>query len=92
MPGVPHFGVTYDHQRDGKRLSMQRHRVLAFMRDGEWHTLWEISRSTKDPEASISARLRDLRRPEFGGYTIAREYVERGLWRYRLVRQADLFA
>lgn len=78
-------GVTYDHQRDARRLAAQHNRVLAFMRDGAWHTLGEIAEHTKDPEASVSARLRDLRKPEFGSYKIDRRYVRRGLHEYRLV-------
>lgn len=85
-------GKTYNHARDGKRLHMQHHRVLAFMRDGEWHTLAEIACHTRDPEASVSARLRDLRKPRFGSHVIEREYVERGLFRYRLKDQGELFS
>ncbi len=88
----PRDGSTYDHQRDGRRLAGQHCRVLAFMRDGEWHTLSEIAAHTKDPEASVSARLRDLRKPRFGSHNIEREYVERGLFRYRLVVQKALFS
>ena len=59
-------------------------RVLAFMRDGQWHSLQVISEATGDPEASVSARLRDLRKPRFGAFLIERRYVERGLFEYRL--------
>lgn len=85
-------GATYQHQRDGKRLAAQHHRVLAAMRDNGWWTLSELHRATGDPEASISARLRDLRKPRFGGHVIEREYVERGLFRYRLKNQQELFS
>jgi uncharacterized membrane protein len=53
---------------------------------GDWWTLAELARATGYPEASISARLRDLRKPKFGGYTVERQYVERGLFRYRVTR------
>lgn len=86
-------GQTYDHGRDGLRLAAQHQRVLAYMSNGRWWTLRELAQATGDPEASISARLRDLRKPKFGSYKVAREYVERGLFRYRLVMgQQDLFA
>lgn len=85
-------GKTYNHARDARRLAGQHCRVLAFMQDERWHTLSEIAVYTRDPEASVSARLRDLRKPRFGSYTIQREYVERGLFRYRLVTQKELFA
>ena len=60
------------------------------MRDGLEHTLAELHQITKDPEASISARLRDLRKPKFGSHDIQRRYVERGLFVYRLLKR-DLF-
>lgn len=83
---IPHRdGITYVHNRDGVRLHCQHHRVLAFMRDGQWHTLEAISKTTGDPEASVSARLRDLRKERFGAHLIERRYVQRGLYQYRLV-------
>lgn len=78
-------GSTYDHNRDGVRLHSQHNRIEAFMKDGRWHTLAEIAAGTGDPEASISARLRDLRKRQFGSHLIVREYVERGLFRYRMI-------
>jgi hypothetical protein len=84
-------GATYDHARDARRLAGQHNRVLAVLQDGEEHTLAEISRRTKDPEASVSARIRDLRKERFGGHTIHRRYVERGLHTYQLVTQKELF-
>jgi len=84
-------GKTYDHARDAKRLTRQHARVLDFMLDGQWHTLTDISARTGDPEASVSARLRDLRKARFGSHIIEREYVEQGLFRYRLVTQPELF-
>lgn len=84
-------GQTYDHARDGKRLASQHERVLAALRDYEWHTLSGLSASTGDPEASVSARLRDLRKARFGAHKIERRYVRRGLHEYRLERH-DLFS
>jgi len=77
-------GETFVYERDARRLAGQHFRVLAFIKDGQWHTLSEIAAFTKDPEASVSARLRDLRKPKFGSHVIERQYVERGLWKYRL--------
>lgn len=85
MNELPLFsGRTYDDKRDGPRLAAQLHAVKALMLDGAWHTLAEISASTGHPQASVSARLRDLRRSENGGWDVQRRYVERGLWKYRL--------
>ena len=94
VASFPHRdGSTYQHARDGKRLHCQHHRVLAALRGGRWWTLRELHEQTGDPEASISARLRDLRKPRFGSHCIQREYVERGLFRYRLaVGQMELLS
>ena len=78
-------GSTYVHEKDGRRLAAQHHRVLAILRDGGWHTLAELSGTTKDPEASISARIRDLRKPRFGSYIVDRRRRDgRGQFEYRL--------
>jgi len=54
-------GRTYEPAFDRERLNAQQKRVFSLMADGQWRTLDEIRTVTKDPEASISARLRDLR-------------------------------
>lgn len=78
-------GATYDERRDGKRLQIQLERVRSIMLPGEWLTLNEISeRMGGAPTASISARLRDLRKFHFGGYDVQRRYRERGLWEYHV--------
>ena len=59
------------------------------MSDSRWRTLSSISGITGDPESSISARLRDMRKPRFGSHIIEREYVERGSHKYRLVINAN---
>lgn len=74
-------GETFDAARDGKRLNAQAADVFRLMQDGKWRTLGDIADATGHPEASVSARLRDLRKV---GYTVDREYVSRGLWRYRV--------
>ena len=78
-------GNTFDDQRDGSRLQAQLDRVHSVMADGAWRTLHDLSEACGSPEASVSARLRDLRKPKFGGYEVERRYVRRGLHEYRLV-------
>lgn len=78
-------GDTYDHNRDGDRLSRQLDAVRSLMLDGQWRTLGEITANVGAPQASVSARLRDLRKPKFGGFTVEREYVGDGLFKYRVV-------
>lgn len=81
------FGPSYDAQIDGPRLECQMERIRALMLDGCWRTLPEIQGETGDPEASISAQLRHLRKPEFHSYTVEkRRRIPRcGLWEYRVV-------
>lgn len=54
------------------------------MRDGQWRTLALIAAWINEPEASVSARLRDLRKKRYGSHIVHREYVSDGIWRYRL--------
>lgn len=82
---MPFSGDTYDRERDGERLARQMTAVRIVMSDHEWHTLRGLSNVTGAPEASVSARLRDLRKQRFGGYTVERKYEGEGLWAYRLL-------
>ena len=77
-------GSTYSEELDGVRLTSQLARVRAMMADGKWHTLKEIAYCAMGSEAGISARLRDLRKPRFGGYVVERQRIGRGLWAYRV--------
>mgnify|MGYP003344064058 FL=1 len=78
-------GADYDHDRDSVRLTGQLLRIWNVVVDGQWRTLKDIAQRTGDPEASISAQLRHLRKPRFGGYTVEREYLYNGLYRYRVL-------
>lgn len=77
-------GVTFDPERDHDRLARQLAAVRQVMSDHEWHTLFGLALITGYPEASISARLRDLRKARHGSNTVERHYVGSGLWEYRL--------
>lgn len=77
-------GADYTPERDDVRLTGQRLRIWDVMSDGKWRTLKEISNVTGDPESSISAQLRHLRKPRFGGYEVNREYIQNGLYRYKI--------
>lgn len=71
---LPHFdGETYEAEHDHARLGKNLTAVLALMRDGCWRTLSEIREAIgAGSEAGVSARLRDLRKPKFGGFTVDR--------------------
>ena len=75
-----HFdGKTYDHAQDFGRLNTQLRAVRDLMRDGQWRSLHLIGLLTDYPEASVSARLRDLRKPRFGLHTVERRRTKEGL-------------
>lgn len=90
---IPAFdGATFDQQLDLVRLRSQLNDVKLFMvqSGGEWYTLNQLARGLGYPESSISARLRDLRKPKNGGYEIARRRKSGsgpfgGTWEYCLV-------
>jgi len=93
-------------RREGKPRSLRRQRdvvcdvMLAAGQCETWLTLHELARLTGYGEASVSAQLRHLRKPEYGGFVVdkqrravdevARGEVMRGelgpVWEYRLQR------
>lgn len=84
----PYFGETYDPARDRDRLNAQGRRVFEAMRRApRWWTLRELEDATGDPQASISARLRDFR--NVYGWTVEKRrragQEERGVWEYSLI-------
>lgn len=81
-------GPTYRRAHDAARLSDQHNRIKALMLDGGWRTIRAISAATGDPEASVSAQLRHLRKSRFGGFTVERRPSgdrSRGLFEYRVL-------
>jgi hypothetical protein len=84
---VAHFdGQTYAPEKDRARLGQQLGAVRVLMVDKRWRTLAEIATAVGAPEASVSARLRDMRKAKFGGHSVSarrRQGVD-SLWEYRL--------
>jgi|TARA_B110000483_G_scaffold194793_1_gene232222 hypothetical protein len=81
-----HFnGDDYVPERDDKRLTGQIMRVFNCMKDESWRSLKEIEDITGDPQASISAQLRHLRKPRFGMHTVNKVYIDNGLYHYQLI-------
>lgn len=78
-------GETFDPRKDRVRLNRQAAAVYSFMIDGKWRTLHEISLVIDAPEASVSARLRDLRKDKFGGYVVERRRRSVGTHEYRVL-------
>jgi hypothetical protein len=83
--GPHHDGATYEADKDHQRLNAQTLRVWQAMKAGAWWTLRGLADHTGDPEASVSARMRDLRKVQFGSHQVERRRAhEAGLYEYRL--------
>lgn len=78
-------GPDYIPSRDNIRLGKQITKIFELMKDGNWRTLQQIHAATGEPEASISAQLRHLRKERFGSHTVNRRHVSCGLFEYRLI-------
>ena len=70
----------------------QRHAVLALMADGRWRCLHDIvdglaAQDILASESGISARMRDLRKPQFGAWTVERRLTAGAnrLYEYRVL-------
>lgn len=81
---VAFHGETYDAPMDHGRLRGQLLRVFARLSDGSWHTLRDLAASAGGSEASVSARLRDLRKPQYGKREVHRRRISGGLYEYRI--------
>lgn len=82
-------GETYSRELDQERLSGQLLDVYLELLPGRLVTLAEVSKATGHPEASVSARIRDLRKERFGKHDIRRSRVDgAGLHVYQLVRRS----
>lgn len=74
------FGPDVNAQ-DAKRLGKQLSQVFALMHSGEWRTLAELSSAIGASDASVSARLRQLRSM---GHTVDRKRLHGGVFAYRV--------
>lgn len=72
---------------ESARLDSLRERIRECLRSGGWWTLRELETVVGGHGTGVSAKLRDLRKPRYGGHTIEAERVCAGLWRYRMVPQ-----
>ena len=91
-PDDPPITSLFDGDADGEhatkdtRLKKQLERVFEVMAGGRWLTLSTISWRAGATEASASARIRDLRKPRFGGFDIVMRPTDLdGINEYRLI-------
>lgn len=78
------FGPAFDPAKDGARVGKQHEAIRDFMlARGGWLTLAEIEDAVGYPQASISAQLRHLRKPQFGSWRVdKRRRASGGTWEY----------
>jgi hypothetical protein len=77
-------GSDYTPEKDDERLDKQIDRVKKACRSGVPMTLAAISKETGDPEASISAQLRHLRKEKHGAHTVDKIHISHGLYTYQV--------
>ena len=77
-------GSDYRPERDDARLGKQMDRVKLATRDGIPKTLAAISKECGDPEASVSAQLRHLRKDRHGAHTVDKIYFSQGIYLYKV--------
>ena len=83
------FGPAYVKELDKVRIDSQMRRVYDAMIEGDWHSLAELAYLTNDPESSISAQMRHLRKPRFGGWIVEKRRRTVGTWEYRLLAPVE---
>ncbi|GEM_PF-6609666 len=79
-------GATFEPAKDAERLTGQLATVRKYMRARYpvWRSLAELHERLNIPEASISARMRDLRKSRFGSYVVERQRRSPGTFEYRV--------
>ena len=78
-------GSDYQQGRDSQRLGIQLSKIYNLMKDGIHRSLSQIEAATGEPQASISAQLRHLRKERFGSHTVNKNYLGEGLYTYQLI-------
>lgn len=88
---IERFGKTFSATLDGERIGTLMSRVFAIMMRGEWTTLQDLAREAGGSEASVSARLREVKQwceeTDRGEYERRRKpgFEKSGIHEYRVV-------
>ena len=88
-------GDTYDEQRDGTPLASQLDAVRDAMLNGQWWSYKQLREhlqrhhQIKATDTSLSARIRDLRKIRFGGYSVQSRRKTHREWEYRIDLQVS---
>ena len=84
-------GSDFIPKFDKERLTGQMQRIYKLMIDGKFRTLSEIESATGDPQSSISAQLRHLRKERFGYHILEKQRrgePSNGLFEYRVLKSS----
>lgn len=76
-------GETFNRERDRDRLDTAASRIFARMQDRKWYTIQKLAKVGRCSENTATARVRDLRKPQFGGWIVDRRHEGEGKWVYR---------
>lgn len=76
--------LPFPTPEEQKRLAKQLTAIRDIVADGGWHTLGSLRAKTGFSDASISARLRELKNRH--GWTLEKHLEKPGLWLYRMGR------
>lgn len=86
----PEFkGAHIDTAKDSKPLTEQMLRVYNVMKDGKARTVKAIAAITEDSETSVSAQLRNMRKPEYGSMDVRLIPQGNRLYEYRLILEKN---
>ena len=77
-------GDDYVADRDNARLINQIDKVRMYMENAGYLTVKQIAADLKQPEPSVSAQIRNLRKDRFGARTVNREYRGNGCYAFKL--------
>jgi hypothetical protein len=80
-------GSTFEVEHDQSRLTKQLDVVREVLLGGQWHTPEQLEAATGYRWASISARIRDLRKSRFGAFVVERRSCgerAKGCFEYRI--------
>jgi len=68
---------------EGKQSQLQQ--VKAIMLSKEWVTLYDMAKLIGASDAGISARVRDLKKPQYGRHIIVKRKKSANTYEYRLI-------
>ena len=77
-------GSDYNPTLDDGRLGKQMDRVKYVTRSGIPMSLADIAKKTGDPEASVSAQLRHLRKEKHGAHKVDKIHIGHGIYLYEV--------